>query len=380
MYVSGIQRVFVMSVMAGCFSASVMADEPQVRHGVIKDQKPGVEVQAGATFTVQSSNDSRLKDEGLLSVDLTAEVSTGQGKLLTYVEGNLSPRQGGVSSLVEEVNGDAGSALDAQGKGRLQVSEIHYTRKFGENSLTIGILDPDCRLDTSKVANDETSQFLGNAFVNNPTIAFPDYTLGGCMHFENEASPMGLNLLITSSHGLGDNPNRSYSELFDVGADGKGVFAGVEWYRETAHGIWRLGLWRSTADFEYVDGSGRVDDNYGVYLNGDYIRNEYGINLRLGVANDEVSEAADFGSLAFEWRLENSTVGIALGHTAVSDKATGDVEDMSQSEVYYRFGISQRLEVTPSVQWVKNSDFDSSSSAVDENLTVYSLRVSMVFQ
>lgn len=374
-----VKRPLVVPVLVSTFSAGVWADEPQVRHGVIQEQKPGVEVQAGTTFTFQTSNDSRLEDEGLLSVDLTAEVPIRQGALLTYVEGNISPRQGGISSLVEEVNGDAGSALDGQGKGRLQVSEIHYTQRIGENIFTVGILDPDCRLDNSKIANDETSQFLGKAFINNPTIAFPDYTLGGCMHIHQGLAPYGLNVLVTSSHGLGDNPRRSYSELFDVGASGKGVFAGVELYRQTAYGVWRAGVWNNTADNEYVDGSGRVGDNSGMYISGDYIRGNYGLNLRLGLANEDVSEVASFASLAFERRFEDAILGIAAGYTGASDEVGDTNEDISQSEVYYRFGLNESLAITPSVQWVKNSGFDSSDSSVGSDLLVYSLRMSMIF-
>jgi len=373
------KRPLTIAVLVGSYSTGAWADEPQVRHGVIQEQKPRVEVQSGATFTFQTSNDSRLEDEGLLSVDLTAEVPIGKGKLLTYAEGNISRRQDGISSLVEEVNGDAGSALDGQGKGRLQVSEIHYTQRIGKNIFTVGILDPDCRLDNSKIANDETSQFLGSAFVNNPTIAFPDYTLGGCMHIHQGLAPYGFNILITSSHGLGDNPGRSYSELFDVGASGKGVFAGVELYRQTAYGIWRSGVWHNTADNEYMDGSGRVGDNSGMYLSGDYIRGSYGLNLRLGIANEDVSEAASFAGLALERQLDNTALGIAAGYTGVSGEGGGAKEDISQSEVYFRFEINNHLEVTPSVQWVKNSGFDASDSNVDSELVVYSLRMSMIF-
>ncbi|MDR9436719.1 MAG: carbohydrate porin [Thiohalophilus sp.] len=375
-----VKKTLAVSVLVSTFSASIWADEPQVRHGVIQNQKPGIEVQAGSTFTFQTSNDSRLDDEGLLSVDLTAEVPVGRGKLLTYVEGNISPGQDGISSLAEEVNGDAGSALDGEGKGRLQVSEIHYTRRIGKNIFTVGIIDPDCRLDNSEIANDETSQFLGNAFINNPTIAFPDYTLGGCIHIHQDLAPYGLNVLVTSSHGLGDNPGRSYSELFDVGENGKGVFTGIELYRQTAYGIWRAGVWQNTADNEYVDGSGKVDDNSGIYLGGDYIRGDYGVNLRLGIANEEVSDAASFASLAFERYLGKTTLGVAAAYTGVSGEADNTKDDISQSEVYYRFGINDSVSITPSVQWVKNSGFDPSDRTVKSNLIVYGIRISMIFK
>lgn len=96
--------------------------------------------------------------------------------------------------MLGEVNGDAGSALNGNGDGRLQISELRYAlpvRDFG--TLSFGLLDPTAFLDTtshanptagpdfSGIANDETTQFLGNSFVNNPVVEFPDYTLGAAI-------------------------------------------------------------------------------------------------------------------------------------------------------------------------------------------------------
>ncbi|MDY6981320.1 MAG: hypothetical protein SV201_15725, partial [Pseudomonadota bacterium] len=290
--------------MASClWPAAGWSDVPQVRHGVIFDSQEAMRVQGGITATYLGSNESAVRSEGLLSFDLVAEAPIGPGRITTYIEGNSSPRSGGVSSQIGEVNGDARSALDGNGKGRLQVSEIYYTQKFGANILSLGLLDPTCRMDNSNIANNEAWQFLANAFVNNPTIAFPDYTLGVCFHLERQSGYPGMNLLLTGSNGLADNPDRSYSELFDLTADGKGVFAGSEWYWRSQNSLWRLGLWLNSAETAYVDNSGRVGENYGVYLTSDHTFDHYQLNLRLGVANEKVSAASDFISLALQTRV-----------------------------------------------------------------------------
>lgn len=371
-------KLYLIAAGSLCLASELaFADEPKKRHGVVTDRK--VLVEGGFTVTAQSANDSRINDEMLTSFDLVAEIPNGPGHWVTYIEGNLSPRLNGVSSVLGEVNGDAGTALDRDGKGRLQVSEFHYSRKFGENSMTIGLINPACVLDSSEVANDETSQFLSASFVNNPTIAFPDYALGSCIHFEEGQTGPGFNLLLTSSHGLADNPNASYSELFDVGADGKGVFLGGEMYWETERSMWRLGVWKSTADADYLDGSGNIGHNYGAYLTTDHRIGDSMINVRLGMANEDVSEAAGFASVALETPLFGNTFGIGIAQTRVSDKLGAGSDDTRQAEIYLRYDVNDSLHVTPSVQWIENSGFDSTGTLYDKSITVYGVRASYLF-
>jgi len=360
-----------------CLASASLADEPKKRHGVISERK--VSVEGGFTVTAQSTSDARINDELLSSFDLVAEIPNGVGQWIAYIEGNTSPRINGVSSVLPEVNGDAGTALDRDGKGRLQVSELHYSREFGENSMTIGLLRPSCVLDSSSVANDETLQFLSHSFVNNPTIAFPDYTLGTCVHFEQGKTGPGYNLLLTSSHGLGDNPNASYSELFDLDADGKGVFLGGELYWENAHSMWRLGAWKSTADENYLDGSGNTGHNYGVYLTTDHAIGDSMINVRLGMANDEISEAASFAGVALEMPMYGHTFGVGVAQTGVSDKAGSGKDDSRQAEAYLRFSLTEDIRITPSIQWIENSGFDNTGTNHDKSIMVYGARATYVF-
>ncbi len=200
-----------------CGAHLAWADEVDERHGAVhEDAARGVEFEGGFTATAQHADDSAVDDELFGSLDLVATVPAGPGEIVMYVEGNSTPRKNGVASVIGEANGDAGSALDEDDNGRLQVSELHYTQGVGPGKITLGLLDVTGFLDTNAVANDETTQFLGASFVTNPTIEFPDYTLGGAYHQEL-AEDTSLSFVLTSSNGLGDNPERSYSELTDVG-------------------------------------------------------------------------------------------------------------------------------------------------------------------
>ena len=142
-----------------------------------------------------------------------------------YIEGNSTPRANGVSSLLPEANTDAGSALDRDRRGRLQISELNYAHRFGKAlTVTAGLLDVSGFFDQSRIASDENTQFLGVSFVQNPTIEFPDYALGLVIEQSWETNTV-WRAGLTSSNGLADNPNLSYAQLVNVGEDSKGVFA-----------------------------------------------------------------------------------------------------------------------------------------------------------
>jgi hypothetical protein len=382
--ISGMKQcpfVFPTGAVLACVGLTMvpaLADEPQQRYGTVVETDHQIQVEGGFTATLQTSSDERIRDEALASFDLVAVIPRGQGKWTTYIEGNISPRRQGVSILLGEANGDAGSALDRDDKGRLQVSELHYARHLGDNSLTVGLINPAGVLDASAVANDETGQFLGASFVNNPTIAFPDYALGSSLHLEEGNGRPGYNLLLSSSHGLADNPRRSYAQLVDVEADGKGLFLGAEMYWSRAASRWRLGLWGHSEEQPVMDGAAKEAANYGAYLNTDYAVGNSRWNLRLGMANDEVSPAAAFVGLAMETPVAGHTLGAGVARTAVSDQL-GGAGDVTQAELYLRVAVRDGLHLTPSIQYLHNSGFDNSGSEFGRGITVYSLRAGYSF-
>lgn len=338
--------------------------------------KPGSYLGAGITAIYQHANDSRINNELWASFDITAKKAMGKGEWYLYVEGNKSPRTAGVSSVIGEANFDAGSALDQNGKGRFQVSELHYTLPLGKGRLQAGLLYVPSNLDNSDVANSELNQFLSATLVNNPTIEFPDYTLGMSWKLELGENKPSYNFVLASSHGLSNNPNKSYSELFKVDESGKGVFAAAELTMPLAGTAFRLGAWTNTSDHTYLDGSSGTTNNYGLYtsIDGEFSKTKW--NLRLGMANDKVSEAANFIGLAMERSFDRITMGAGITRTGLSDKVTtAGKDDRTQAEIYAKYELHKGLFISPSVQYIKNSGFDSSGSSFRQNLNVYSLRL-----
>lgn len=331
--------------------------------------------EAGVLATWQSASDDRVHDELQGSADLVVAMPVGNGVLAAHVEASTTPVTDGVSSLIGEANGDAGSALDADGKGRVQLSEFHYTLPAGAGELSLGLIDTAGPLDNSDVANDANSQFLAAGLGNNATIAFPDYTLGAFYRLPLGDNGSGVTLLVAGSQGLGDSADAGYGALFDLGESGRGAFVAAEWQQVLGWGAARLGAWTSTADHDSVDGSAGGLANYGLYLSADTRLGDVALNVRLGAAREDVSEAARFASVAAELPLaDRLSLGAGVAWTGVSaDKAGG--EDSVQSELYLRWEPVANLQLSPSVQYIRNPGFDGSGSSVDADSWVMGLRV-----
>ncbi|MGD8547131.1 MAG: hypothetical protein PVJ10_04110, partial [Thiohalophilus sp.] len=350
----------------------------RTRYGALV--KSDVSVEGAVTGTYQASNDGRLENEALASLDLLAHRNLGKGQLTLYVEAVTTPQVDGIADNIWEVNGDAGTALDAWDKGRFQVSELHFTCVRTESCFSAGLLDPSAFADISNVANDETTQFLNQGFINNPTIRFPDYSLGFVWHQDYQPGQPGYTLLLASSHGLADNPNRSYSELFDVTENGKGLFSLVETYALFQKIHLRAGIWHSSADYPQLDNPAIETHNYGLYTTLDYYTGKTSWNLRLGAANPRVSPYAYYSSLAVEHPIGDVTTGLAVGHTWLSSRlAEEQQEDRTNLEIYARFTPAERLSLSPSIQLIRNPAFERGNSTLKNPLAIFSLRLGYHF-
>lgn len=376
------QLTTLLAVSCVTLFGQAVADEPHPRHGLLKDGENVFSTEAAVNITSQAASDSRLEGESFVSIDILTNVPHGDGKWTIYVEGNSTPDANGVSSLIGEANTDVGSALDRDGNGQLQVSEFHYTSRFNNSYLTMGLMDVAGYIDSSEVANDETTSFLNGNFVNNTLIELPDYTLGMSYHHNATRSTPGFTLLIAGSHGLADNPDASYRQLLDTGATEKGLFAAVQSYWVTDMSIWRVGIWTNTKQHEDLsDNSAALVEkaNHGAYVTADYfIGEESAINFRLGVANEEVSEAANFFALSGETPLAGHMLGAAISQTTVSQYHTGG-KDSINMELFWRLELNDTLQLTPSIQMIENSGLDGSETKYDSQLTLYALRLGYAF-
>ena len=57
-----------------------------IRHSTVEGRTPEVAVAVGSILTLQHASDSRIHDEGLVSVDIVATYLTRTGRWLLYVD------------------------------------------------------------------------------------------------------------------------------------------------------------------------------------------------------------------------------------------------------------------------------------------------------
>ena len=336
-------------------------------------------VAGGVTATYQSSDDNGIENEFTISADLVLTWQLGGGEIYTYFEGNSTPKTNGISSNIPEANADAGSALDEDRKGRIQISELGYRYAFDEQqTLTTGLLDVSGFFDQSRIASDENSQFLGVSFVQNPTIEFPDYTIG--VVYENAlSSETVVRAAITSSNGIADNPNLSYSQLVEVNSDDKGVFSIVSITRKMDKWLFRAGAWVNTASHQTHDGIDTNENNYGSYLLSGYQSGHHGINFRYGISNGEVSSAEEFAGISYQFKYAPWVFGAGIAKIFLSDHVLEPLKsDTTQSESYLRYKMNENMFVTFDIQRLQDSNFNELAGIIDSQQTLYGLRLTYV--
>jgi carbohydrate-selective porin OprB len=258
------------------------------------------------------------------------------------------------------LNGVAGSTGD---RVRFREAWVEHSAFDDHLVLTAGKIDLSNYFDSNAVAGDENSQFLSSAFVHSAILGFP--ANGPGMRVEAKlAEPLTLGLGYGS--GAADGPD---------GADSADIF-------DHGFGIAQLG---------YKHKAGELEGNYRVYASLDGAlpdletklvrKNALGFGLSI---DQQVSEKLTLfarygqrdkdayttrmawsagGQLAglFEQR-KNDILGFAYGQV----QAAGAVADSQErlAEAYYKFKVSDQIEVTPVVQYLMNPAGNSGADNV----------------
>lgn len=331
-------------------------------------------------LTHQTTDQAAVARETAISGNLLLRRKAETSEWILHVEGATTPRASGVSSQLPEANGVVGSSLNRSGQGRLQLSELYHvaTPRPGQ-VFSVGYLDVSGFFEQSRIASDETTQFLGSAFTSNPTIEFPDYTLGAVYEYAFEDGPV-LRAGISSSNGLADNPKRSYSQLLSIQTEGKGVFAITSLSWRNKAWLLRLGTWVNTSDHKAIDSSARGQKNDGSYLLAGYRHERHALNFRYGVANESVSRAASFGSLGYQYRAAPYVLGVGVARAALSSREPDPLlGDTQLREIYLRYALTPGVFLTGDVQHIVNTNFGSVAALRGQGVTVYGVRLTWLY-
>lgn len=259
----------------------------------------------------------------------------------------LAPWAADLEDDVKEING--------RSRDYLMAAWYKHTFEFKDESIlgiTVGILDSTDYLDGNEYANDEYTQFMNEAFVNNGSYAFPSYDVGAALEWESgswSVNAIGMN--------IGENDDGNSFNFW-------GGQVGYQIKTSMGMGNYRVIVAGASSDF--LDPTGTVEEDrlaWGFSFDqafGDVV----GGFLRVAWQTDDAAvdyKALYSGGLNFNgtgWNREHDNIGIGYAYLPGGNL---DIDASQVFEAYYRFGLTEEIGITADVQYLR----DDNVSAVD---------------
>jgi porin len=308
------------------------------------------------------------------SADLESILGWSDSTAYMLLEGGW-PRAGSIDPAA--VGSYFGVNADAIGGEWIDVAELWFLRSFADDRLFVQVGKADLSagieyrdvvsaFDLNPYANDETSQFLNGALVNNPTIPFPAYTLA------MSAVAQPWDQWQFAAAGAAQSGDADLDETASWASDDEGLFFIVQasflpsgqenqalWAGEYHAGLW----WTGGGDLT------SQDELTGVYVSAarEILResedpnDEQGLGFfaRWGWADGDAVGLDCFWSVGLQYRglieLRDQDVlgvGFASGTFAGSDSLAGLEGSERVVEFYYSVAISPWLSLSPDIQYV----------------------------
>lgn len=259
------------------------------------------------------------------------------------------------------LNDDSGSLQDSDGVDRVSVREVWLQSFLLQERLRVvgGKIDLTNYFDSNTVANDETTQFITSAFVNNPAMEQPGNGPGMLAFFDTR-SGYTFGFGMQSIDNSGTNITDGIYGIAEIGYRSHLFFQQEGNYR----------LWGKT--------KGGTEDNNGFGVSIDQnLSTRLTAFGRYGANESEDNDASIESAWSAGLRLRslffsrvNDEVAIAFGMLDIVD---GDEE--SAAEVYYKFQVNDRFAVTPSFQAV----FDPAGKGSNDTAAVIGIRTQVEF-
>jgi hypothetical protein len=317
------------------------------------------ELSVGATTTYQTLFGAAHGHDALVGyLDLVAEAEIAPGTVATLElesVGGDGP-DADVASFAATVlgwNANGGSAQDPDGFDRLYLAEAFVsTDVLGHDwVLDFGKLASTSYLDTNRVANDSTTQFLSGAFCNCVAAQIPFRGAGVALTYLG-SDRFDLRLVAMRP----DNSGAEASSRVFGGAQ-LDVFWCAEDERTGSCGVY---VWSNGAE---GDQSG-----CGVSLDQDCCEDVTAF-ARLGCQSEDDASPQDLSSawsLGFEWRgplqgRADDVLGLAFGVDTSHDSA---LDRESVYECYYKRFFSERFQATVHAQGMSHPGGDPAEDQV----------------
>ena len=267
---------------------------------------------------------------------------------------------------------------DAAGDRAIDVTEAWYEQALlgGRLIVRIGKIDLtggfECRgcpvaFDASLYANDETTQFLASALVNNPTIPFPDNGLGAAVYLEPAE---GFYLAAGAQDAQADARETGFRTAFHEEDHVFAIFeTGLVPNLLALPGAYRAGFWYDPQPKERFRGGVKRDD-VGLYLSCDQMLHKentdaddtqgLGVFARFGCADSDVNEIHSFWSAGGQVRglipgRDDDVLALGVAQGLLSrDAEPGRTSRETVLEMYYSAAVCGWLNVSGHLQYVDN--------------------------
>ncbi len=344
-----------------------------------------------------STNDARGRFSGSYDLEVWADLQKilGMEKSSIYllIEGGW-PDEEGINSV--SVGSFWGVNADAIGNENIIVKELYFRQLLFEDrlELMIGRIDFTGYFDAAEYANDEITQFINPAFVDNPAIPFPDYGLGIIAAYDFSEH---LYLMAGAADAQADSRETGFNTAFH-GEDNFFyiIEAGLktELNSETGSlpGRYRFGLWYDPQPKSHSGSEKFYRDDAGFYLSFDQLllkensdaddAQGLGSFFRYGFSDSRKNDLTNFWSVGFQYQglfegRDSDILGLAFAQGFFSDYASSTfTEDYeSAAEIYYNFQAAPWFHISPNIQCITNPDGDKN---IDDSV-ILGCRVFVIF-
>lgn len=364
----------------------------------------GVAQSVGAGATAAGQRETRANYRGDVEVTLPAgewgdtkgkafaHVRFGQGSgvglrpTYTSTPNSVGFEVGGVS------NPDSSFAVLAQGWYQLDMPlpRSRSTQAANQHArITVGKIDLFGFFDGNAIADDETTRFQNNAFVHNPLLDSGGgigadaygFAPGAIVQYVDERDKSATWTYSLGVFGAGQGANFS-------GSLGKPLaIAQIETTRRIAFlpGTYRVYAWTNGQAAGYL---GQAQRQHGVGLSIDQqVSDDVTLFARWGRLtkgqprfDTALTGGAELSGNA--WGRGGDAIGVAWGRLRTAkafgaESATVDADGDGQpdwgyhasgaetlAELYYRWNLGQKLQLTPSFQWIRRPGGDGTATAI----------------
>lgn len=358
----------------------------------------GFRIGAGATMIVQGTNNANGtqtvksdRSDVSFSEDITIEKEFANFNSRAFI--HLESGQG--DGLEDELVVYSNVNRDADNDNNVRLTEVWYEQGFFNDKtiiLTFGKLDPTVYFDNNGAANDETTQFLGRIFRNNPAIDFPDNTAGiraafirhGWVEFD-----VGIFDADADWEELGDSFfNTAELDFITKFFGREGHYRILGWYNNAPHTKWSDVSKTKEASFgAAISVDQKISDSFMLFARyGWEDPRVYNPAIKASNGADYSVEQSWSAGFQFEGPLkkrDKDVFGFAIGQVFPSlDYKKADSSRRAKAEghleTYYSIYINDHLRLSPDFQYIWNP-FGKDVADDKDPIAVFGLRAQVDF-